>query len=137
MRHLVPFLGNRSVQLFFSRHYSTSFVTEIQKQRLAGRLRGQNLTERYVRLAKSLKGKEHYTGGFDVPSTSTIYDHPVLKSDPEMTFHGFVIPQAPQEPSSEGKRSIIKLRIEIFTDHSQTAACQDALFAFTISMNNH
>lgn len=101
MRHLVPFLGSRSVHLLFSRYSSTSFGAKIKQQKFAGRLGGQNLSERYVRLAKSLKGKEHYTGGFDVPSTSNSYGQHFLKADSEATFHGFVIPEAPREPSSE------------------------------------
>jgi hypothetical protein len=87
------------------RYYSISPGNEIRTFRDMGRLRGHNLSERYVRLAKSLKGKNEFLGGFNIPSTSkdTVPGKTTLKAATDNSFHGFLIPQPPKEPSSEGK----------------------------------
>jgi hypothetical protein len=106
MRLLAGTLTSSPTRFPLLRYSSTGFGSTIRKQREAGRLGGQNLSERYVRLAKSLKGKGVYLGGFDVPSTTSKesfnYEHTV-KPSTGATFHGFVIPDPPAEPSSEGK----------------------------------
>jgi hypothetical protein len=106
MRLLAWPLPNWSIQIRLARHVSTKFGPLLRKHRDGGGSGGQNLSERYVRLAKSLKGKDAYLGGFNVPSTTpntpSSHEHTILKSSPGSTFHGFTIPDPPAEPSSEG-----------------------------------
>jgi hypothetical protein len=93
-------------RFILSRCSSTSFGNEVRGYKETGRLGGQNLTERHTRLAKSLRGKNEFVGGFNVPSTSADPSHghgrPALKASSANSFRGFVIPEIPQEPSSEG-----------------------------------
>lgn len=98
----LPYLSRH--KLSFTRLFSSSIGSKVRAQKDAGRLRGQNLSERYVRLAKSMRAKDAFVGGQNVPSTSidSFHGQPSLKRNFNNTFHGFFIPEPPQEPSSEG-----------------------------------
>jgi hypothetical protein len=99
---------------------------------------GQNLSKRYRRLEKSLRGKEALAQSIEEELSGKIpSSQPFIggKDDTEY-FRGFVIPKAPKVPESDGMTLLL---ICVPNPHSllaQNAACQDARYACTISTKN-
>lgn len=69
---------------------------------------GQNLSDRYLRLEKSLRGKKALPNelyGYSHNSSSVIQSDPSSKSSstkPLQIFHGFEIPEEPKPPADDG-----------------------------------
>lgn len=92
-----------------SLHHAAATAHAIEQYR-NGTRGGQNLSSRYKRLEKSLRGKEAYaqsTGSvYDAPgasgSTSTIVSAPSRKREGPRMFKGFVVPEEPKAPESDG-----------------------------------
>lgn len=65
---------------------------------------GQNLSERYRRLEKMLRGKEEYAMKSDINEGTTRFTSELRTSsrNPE-TFMGFIIPEEPREPAADGE----------------------------------
>lgn len=83
--------------------------TQIQiEQQLLRSRGGQNLTERWARLERSLRGKEGYEAKIDtlihqadnVSADATRSS--ASKTEPR-TIHGLLLPERPREPQSDGK----------------------------------
>lgn len=98
----------------------TSAAIERWKHPIRG---GQNLTIRYQRLEKSLRGKEAYEQTIsnltDFPrSTSPNRSTPGLAKKNVQTFMGFMVPEEPRPPASDGMSQIILLLFERFSHQS-------------------
>jgi len=68
---------------------------------------GQNFTDRYKRLEKSLRGKDAYASESDELRQSTLTGPTSGNSSPgspssSVLFHGLTIPDKPQEPADDG-----------------------------------
>ncbi|KAF5393769.1 hypothetical protein D9757_000262 [Collybiopsis confluens] len=65
---------------------------------------GQNLTERYVRLEKNLRGRETLEAEYDHLKLSSMAGPvPTSSATPtDSTFRGLIIPRQPKEPQSDG-----------------------------------
>lgn len=107
---------------------------------------GQNLSDRYLRLERSLRGKQALS---NIIHDSEILDesHPGAGSsgshdsaNTSETFRGFTIPREPKPPESDGASIefllCLSVRRWLITWNEQSAACLDALFAFTIYTKN-
>jgi len=68
--------------------------------RLARHLPGRNLSDRYKRLGKSLRGKDDLAGGI---SRLTCPIDPA-RAHPSEMFRGFLVPKEPRPPEDDGKR---------------------------------
>ena len=64
---------------------------------------GQNLTDRYLRLEKALRGKEAYVEQTTELSELTTTPAPVVRV--QENFHGFPVPQMPKPPADDGTSS--------------------------------
>jgi len=63
---------------------------------------GQNLTDRHLRLEKSLRGKEARSKQTnDLPNFSTVVHSPSILQRPTLTFRGFVVPEEPRPPEPD------------------------------------
>ena len=70
---------------------------------------GQNLTDRYIRLEKSLRGKEAQIKRRDDAEVNV---EPVIQPATNNTskiFRGFIIPEKPKEPEADGARHFLLL----------------------------
>jgi len=61
---------------------------------------GQNLSDRYLRLEKALRGKEAYVGR--TKELSELATTPAPAVHVQETFHGFTVPQMPKPPADDG-----------------------------------
>lgn len=86
----------------YRRGVSSVIGDRIRQQRQAGRLGGQNLTERYARLAKSVRGKDSYDAVWNPrqPLDMDVKGNCILLLK---TFYGLNIPERPAPPASEGE----------------------------------
>lgn len=103
-----------------------SLLIDTQIQRQKDRWRGgQNLSERWRRLERSLRGKEAYGAHRDVlvdqaqdAEEGTEQGRAADSSDAgakkmgkgSRVFHGFVVPEKPKEPQSDGTSCALTLR---------------------------
>lgn len=77
---------------------------QIKQQRVRSR-GGQNLTERWARLERSLRGKEGYEAKIDtlIDQVDHISTNATSSTTHPRTFHGLLLPERPSEPQSDGK----------------------------------
>lgn len=93
-------------------------LSRYPRQQLAGRVVGQNLSDRYLRLEKSLRERESLSKELDryssesIPAVTPPQSNPRSKSSsskPVQLFRGFEIPDEPKPPADDGVCSISSL----------------------------
>jgi hypothetical protein len=105
--YLAPLLGFLyPVRSLYARAYATD------RRASRPRAHGQNLSNRYRQLERSLRSKEilarnltqtHIASTSASPDSSTECSSPISRAKSLRTFHGLIIPDKPEEPSSEGQ----------------------------------
>lgn len=109
---------------------------QIEQQRLRSR-GGQNLTERWARLERSLRGKEGYEAKIDTlidqsGDASADATRSAAFKTKQRTFHGLVLPEKPREPQSDGKLVFSLCAASLtFIAFVQNAVCLVAQSAYT------
>jgi hypothetical protein len=84
---------------------------------------GQNLSERYRRLEKSLRGKESRARTSDInePHTQILQPSPPDAQDTVKTFRGLMIPDEPKAPEPDGESQYHVTIFFVFCDNPQYA----------------
>ncbi|KAJ4478631.1 oxidoreductase-like protein [Lentinula edodes] len=88
-----------------ARRYSSLSPLPSSRARQHSQRGGQNLSERYIRLEKSLRGKEALEAEYENLHRSTLTGPSAGKNavadNTDDTFRGLVIPEKPREPQSD------------------------------------
>ena len=92
--HLLPPIIQRIPARYISNEISAS-IAGLKRPNY----KGQNLTERYKRLEKSLRGNG--TDDRSASSSSTTISRSKPKP-PQRMFHGLIVPEAPKPPEPDG-----------------------------------
>lgn len=102
---ILPFNGHYARKITI-RTVSSASAQPSQRAQQQSQRGGQNLTERYVRLEKSLRGKEALEAKYGDLQRSTLSgpkDAMSLSAGKAVDiFRGIVIPEKPREPQSDG-----------------------------------
>ena len=112
---------------------------QIEQQRLRSR-GGQNLTERWARLERSLRGKGGYEDKIDTlvdqaGNASADATRGAASKTNQRTFHGLVLPEKPREPQSDGELTFSFCAVSLtFIGFVQNAACLVVRSACTTCM---
>ena len=97
--------------------------------RLARHLPGQNLSDRYKRLEKLLRGNVDLVGGTSKLARPINAPDPAHAYPNEM-FRGFLVPEEPRPPEDDGKRSTRhNLRLTAWSS-TQNVACQTVPYVY-------